>query len=263
MPLVLNILDVKLSSTKSQCSVRQRRLQIFMEAMKVLQTQYDGTDRVSDAIERIIRYLAVNNYVKSNDSYGFSDRHDSHGQNRSVGSIGPAPEPVVTEWGDVLIRLPNCYLRIVVTLDLAVSKGEYPEENDFPLCLQTTRLANSLPLYRMGLSQGDLSNESTIRVQNTVGRWRGYNANVRYDKSGSCNSGATTDVPSTSQITLQSDQRELLEEYPPLEPVPEPCCFGEELARQGVSSDDSHMDMYGSKDLQLDTWMFDVLQDFS
>jgi hypothetical protein len=233
-----------------------------MEAMKVLQTQYDGTDRVSDAIERIIRYLAINNYGKSNDSYGYSDRHDPHGQSRIVGSTGAAREPVVSEWGDVLIRLPNCYLRIVVTLDLAVSKGEYPEEKDFPSCLQTTRLANSLPLYRMGLNQGDHSNESTIRVQNTVGRWHGRNANVGYDKSGSCNSGAATDAPSTSSITPQSDQRELFEEYRPLEPGPEPC-FGEEFGRHDVSLNDSYMNMYSSKDLQLDTWMFDVLQDFS
>ena len=144
MPLVLNILDVKLSSTKSQCSVRQRRLQIFMEVMKVLQTQYDGTDRVSDAIERIIRYLAVNNNVKSIDSYEYSDRRDSHLQNHTVSSTSTASEPIVTEWGDVLIRLPTCYLRIVMTLDLAVSKGEYPEEADFPLCLQTARLANKI-----------------------------------------------------------------------------------------------------------------------
>lgn len=262
MPLVLNILDVKLSSTKSQCSVRQRRLQIFMEVMKVLQTQYDGTDRVSDAIERIIRYLAVNNNVKSIDSYEYSDRRDSHLQNHTVSSTSTASEPIVTEWGDVLIRLPTCYLRIVMTLDLAVSKGEYPEEADFPLCLQTARLANSLPLYRMSLAQGDQSNQITTRAQNTVGRWRGHNGNVRYDKSGNSNPGAATDERSNSQITSQSGQRELFEEYSPLEPVPE-TSFGEEFGRQVVSSDDSHMDMYGSKDLQLDTWMFDVLQDFS
>ena len=262
MPLVLNILDVKLSLTKSQCSVRQRRLQIFMEVMKVLQTQYDGTDRVSDAIERIIRYLAVNNNVKSIDSYEYSDRRDSHLQNHTVSSTSTASEPIVTEWGDVLIRLPTCYLRIVMTLDLAVSKGEYPEEADFPLCLQTARLANSLPLYRMSLAQGDQGNQITTRAQNTVVRWRGHSGNVRYDKSGNSNPGAATDERSNSQITSQSGQRELFEEYSPLEPVPE-TSFGEEFARQVVSSDDSHMDMYGSKDLQLDTWMFDVLQDFS
>jgi hypothetical protein len=230
-----------------------------METMKVLQTHYDGTDRVSDAIERIIRYLVVNNHVKINDTSRHSDRRGSRGQNRSIDSTVSSPGQVVTEWGDVLIRVPNCYLRIVVTLDLAIAKGEYPEEKDFPLWLQTTRLANSLPLYRM--SQADQSNESTVCVQNKVDTWGGHSANVRYDKSRNRDSGTTTDEPTTSQVAPQSYQREILDECHPLEPVPEPC-FDEEFS-QHVGSDDIHMDMYGSKDFQLDTWMCDVLQEFS
>jgi hypothetical protein len=257
LPLVLNILDVKLSLTKSQCSIRQRRLQIFMEAMKVLQTHYDGTDRVSDAIERIIRYLAVINHIKISDNSAYTDGRDSHVQNSSVSSTGSRSGQAVTEWGDVLIRLPYCYLRVVVTLDLAVSKGEYPEESDFPLCLQTKVLANILPLYRM--SQGDQRNGSAVGVQNSVGSWCG--SEVRYDQSRNRDSVAAAHESTTAQIAPQSYQRELFNDCPPLEPAQQPQ-FDEPFSRHNVS-DDTPMDAYGSKDFQLDAWMFDVLQDFT
>jgi hypothetical protein len=228
-----------------------------MEAMKVLQTHYDGTDRVSDAIERIIRYLAVNNHIKINDNSGYSDRRDSNVQNSSVSSTGSRPGQGVTEWGDVLIRLPYCYLRAVVTLDLAVSKGEYPEESDFPLCLQTNVLATMLPLYRM--SQGDQRNESAVCVQNSVGSRGG--SNVRYDQSRNSNSVAAAHESTTAHIAPKSYQRELFDDCPPLEPAPEPH-FDAEFSRHNVS-DDAPMDVYGSKDFQLDAWMFDVLQEFT
>jgi hypothetical protein len=118
-----------------------------MGAMKVLQTHYDGTDLVSDAIERIVQYLAVNNSINTNNKSDYGDRTSSNIQNGNITSAGYRSGQPVTEWGDVLMRLPYCHLRVVVTLDLAVSKGEYPEESDFPSCLRTS-LPNWTEVFR-------------------------------------------------------------------------------------------------------------------
>lgn len=109
--------------------------------MKVLQFYYDGTDRVSDAIERVIRHLAISkgpDSAPANSSTLFSAQSEDIGKERA--------QQRVTEWGDVLVRLPGCYLRIAMTLDLAMSRGEYPDEQAFPTWLQTSSLASSLPL---------------------------------------------------------------------------------------------------------------------
>lgn len=109
--------------------------------MKVLQFYYDGTDRISDAIERVIRHLAISKSpesVPANNSTLFSAQNGDKGKERA--------QQRVTEWGDVLVRRPGCYLRIAMTLDLAMSRGEYPDEQAFPTWLQTSSLASSLPL---------------------------------------------------------------------------------------------------------------------
>ena len=115
--------------------------------MKVLQSHYDGTDRVSDAIERVIRHLAINrstDATQTNDSSKYNTQYRDRVQDRE-GERERAQQRV-TEWGDVLVRRPGCYLRIAMTLDLAMSRGEYPDEQAFPVWLQTSSLASSLPL---------------------------------------------------------------------------------------------------------------------
>ncbi|KAL4803989.1 hypothetical protein BDV18DRAFT_162399 [Aspergillus unguis] len=136
LPLALSILDVKLSLTDVQSATRQRRLQIFAEAMKSLQAYYDGTDRVSDAIERLVHHLAA--------APGPSSSFEGH--TRQQPSRQTKQKHPVSEWSDILDRLPGCYLRIAVTLDLAISTGEYPDEQAFPAWLQTRSLASCLPL---------------------------------------------------------------------------------------------------------------------
>jgi hypothetical protein len=153
LPLILHILDVKLSATRSQCAIRQRRLQIFMEALQVLQSQYDGTDRVSDYIEKSIKYLAVESpsndatYTGNPERYGVGI--DNSGLASPFSAANEKPGQPINDWGDLFVRRTSCYLRTVVTADLAFSKGQFPEEYDFPLSLRSDKLSAVLPLYRM------------------------------------------------------------------------------------------------------------------
>lgn len=116
LPLVLHILDVKLSShNKSSSSnpLKQHRLNILIQAMKSFQPQYDGVDYISETIRHIVNLTQLDT---------------------------PAPLPTaktatttnISDWTDILASQPGCYLRLAMTMDLSLSKGRLPDESDFP-----------------------------------------------------------------------------------------------------------------------------------
>lgn len=160
LPLVLHILDVKLSSTQSQRAIKQRQLEVFMEAMKIYRSQYDGTDPVIDSIERLFAYLETGNMLKWHNS----PLQNSHQVNHNVKSMDVSPRtaalaPVIRDWSDVFLQKTRCYLRIAVTLELALSKTEYPDDADFPASLQNQYLLSTLfPLYRNSLGEKEDDN---------------------------------------------------------------------------------------------------------
>jgi hypothetical protein len=70
------------------------------------------------------------------------------------------PGQPIRDWGDLFVRRTSCYMRTVVTVDLAFCKGKFPEEYDFPLNLRSDKLSAVLPLYRM---ERDGIAETTVR----------------------------------------------------------------------------------------------------
>lgn len=136
LPLVLHILDVKLSSPRrgsndtntgdlySQSALKQHRLNILIEAMKTYQPQYDGVDWVSETIRHVVN-LAQLDSASGQDADGAGD--GSAGSNGSGG---------VCDWTDILTSHPSLYLRLALTMDLSLSKDRMPEEGDFPASLR-------------------------------------------------------------------------------------------------------------------------------
>lgn len=153
LPLVLHVLDVKLSATESQTARKKRRLDIYTEAMKGLQSQYDGTDEICEIIRRMVDYMSVENPTRGR---RFNSSQDKTVFQHDISSPKPSPlEPsmppkVVNDWGDVLLRQPTLYLRIALTIDLSLSKGYFPDDTDFPTALQSrNQIETRFPLYRI------------------------------------------------------------------------------------------------------------------
>ncbi|KZL68873.1 fungal specific transcription factor domain-containing protein [Colletotrichum tofieldiae] len=123
LPLVLHILDVKLSASSrsfdpnTQSALKQHRLNILIEAMKTYQPQYDGVDWVSETIRHIVNLAQI----------------DSPPPGETRGSEGSA---VIADWTDILASQPSSYLRLALTMDLSLSKGRLPEDGDFPVSLR-------------------------------------------------------------------------------------------------------------------------------
>ncbi|KAB5578351.1 fungal-specific transcription factor [Coniochaeta sp. 2T2.1] len=148
LPLVLHILDVKLSSPRpgttntedqnNQSALKQHRLNVLIEAMKTYQPQYDGVDWVSETIRHIVN-LAQLDGVQPNatTAEGGGSNHATNGTNNASSS----PEATngnakIQDWTDILTSHPSLYLRLALTMDLSLSKDRLPEEGDFPASLR-------------------------------------------------------------------------------------------------------------------------------
>lgn len=132
--------------------MRQRRLQVFLEVMNVFQSIYDSTDRVSDAIEQLIGYFGPDDLSENTRAAtlagSWETQYSSPATFSSNSASAETSSSTINNWSDILLRRRICYLRIVMTLDITFSKGEFPKETDFPDALQTSHLAAYLPLYR-------------------------------------------------------------------------------------------------------------------
>lgn len=120
LPLVLHILDVKLTALTSpshlpqgiptgQAALKQHRLNILIEAMKTYQPQYDGVDKISDTIRHIVNLAQLD---------------------------GGGDGGKIKDWTDILTSHPSLYLRLALTMDLSFSKDRLPVEGDFPASLR-------------------------------------------------------------------------------------------------------------------------------
>ncbi|KAI1136084.1 fungal-specific transcription factor domain-containing protein [Hypoxylon sp. FL0543] len=131
LPLVLHIIDVKLSSQNKNKSsstnldpnqaAKQQRLNILIEVMKTYQPQYDGVDYISETIRHIINISRL-------------DTPASNGGFPSFCADGKQSQ--ISDWTDILASQPGYYLRLAMTMDLCFSKGRLAEESDFPANLR-------------------------------------------------------------------------------------------------------------------------------
>ncbi|KAI2630308.1 fungal-specific transcription factor domain-containing protein [Hypomontagnella submonticulosa] len=128
LPLVLHIIDVKLSSQNKNKSApgsdphlaaKQHRLNILIEAMKTYQPQYDGVDYISETIRHIINLAQLD--APANSFAALSK---------------DGKQSTISDWTDILASQPGYYLRLAMTMDLCFSKGRLVEESDFPAALR-------------------------------------------------------------------------------------------------------------------------------
>ncbi|KAL2823619.1 hypothetical protein BDW59DRAFT_163197 [Aspergillus cavernicola] len=104
-PLVLYLLDQTLAHGVT--TAFQGKLAVVLEAMKVYQCMYDSTDLVLHTAHRIS--LEARSLVRDREIMG---------------------------WADVLSRTPKVYLRLIITMDMALAKGSFPGDSEFPSALQ-------------------------------------------------------------------------------------------------------------------------------
>lgn len=109
MPLVWHILNTKLNQQGHSASTR-KRLSVYLTALNALKERYEGVDRIMSHVRQVVTYL------------------DARHNDRVVGDCLPAGVDRV----DVLTCLPQFFLRTMITVQLALAQGRYPEEHELP-----------------------------------------------------------------------------------------------------------------------------------
>ncbi|KAK5637341.1 hypothetical protein RRF57_013053 [Xylaria bambusicola] len=125
-PLALQLITARLSSLRrelaldhiNRCSqidpaFDQSRLDVLIQATDAFWPHYYGVDWVKETAKHT------------------ADLAQAYNQ-RLVQSDREA----VTDWGHILMKYPDTYLRLTWTVDLCISRGKLPEDQDFPLCVR-------------------------------------------------------------------------------------------------------------------------------
>ncbi|KAG7119861.1 Cutinase transcription factor 1 beta like protein [Verticillium longisporum] len=112
-PLLLHTLDFMLRprhSTTADIMAKQERLKVFIDTMRTYRTFYDGIDWVSGAVRQAA------NLARPDDT-------------STEGSSA-------TSWIDICFYHPSLYMRLALTLDMAVSEARVPQKSEIVALLQ-------------------------------------------------------------------------------------------------------------------------------
>lgn len=116
--------------------------------MRALQSQYDVTDAVSEIIGKMIEHISLDRQ----EAQGETPSNHSETDLGSLASKSTDDPSVVQDWGDVLLRQPKLYLRLTITTDLSMSKGNFPADSDFPPVLQSkAKQGAQFPPYHISM----------------------------------------------------------------------------------------------------------------
>ncbi|PVH72074.1 hypothetical protein DL98DRAFT_470857 [Cadophora sp. DSE1049] len=138
LPLVLHAVDVAISPSESLMALKQHRLNIFLAIIKIHGLQYDGLQLIREVINKTVACIKYKNTQM--DSWPFAIQNASPLQ-QQPSSLSEAPQQSqesISDWKKMVSIQPRCYLRLALTIDLAFSRGHFPENADFPICLQET-----------------------------------------------------------------------------------------------------------------------------
>lgn len=146
LPLILKMIDDTCCECAFQfqpgldedASPKERQSEILATVMKVYQTRYDSVDWIYD----IVCYI--------------------------VDLVMPKPDDQLTsfDWIDILVFQPGLYLRLILSVDICLSKGRFPRDDEVPYRPDyTSQLDADLPSLEHSDTGEMGSQESTSEVE--------------------------------------------------------------------------------------------------
>ncbi|KAH8886621.1 hypothetical protein GQ53DRAFT_827932 [Thozetella sp. PMI_491] len=102
LPLALQVLNVHFSSSARETQYPK----MMIDMMKIYCSQYDGTDWVAYTVRS------------------------------AVAMVHPSANRTVRDWGELLAVQPGQYLRLCIAVDLCLSSGRFPDDDEFPMKME-------------------------------------------------------------------------------------------------------------------------------
>ncbi|RFN48881.1 hypothetical protein FIE12Z_6936 [Fusarium flagelliforme] len=126
IPLALQLITSRLSCLRRELALdqinlrsdidpfsKQSRLDVLVEATDALLPHYYGVDWVKETAKHT------------------ADLAQAYNQ-----QLAQPDREAMTDWGQILIKSPGTYLRLTWTVDMCISRGRVPQDQDFPSCLR-------------------------------------------------------------------------------------------------------------------------------
>ncbi|KAJ1336185.1 DNA binding [Microdochium nivale] len=161
MPLALDLISARLSTIRDELAsgtppsnLRPNRqgLDVLVAALDAFGPQYEGVGWVRE----IAKYAA--NLAQANSS-------PPHENSQAQPSESESGRVIITDWTQVLTVRPCVYLCTTMAVDLCISKGQVPQDEDFPTWLfSNLTLDNVQPLQtaQMGTNSTTVANATTL-----------------------------------------------------------------------------------------------------
>ncbi|KAL1961210.1 hypothetical protein VTO42DRAFT_3156 [Malbranchea cinnamomea] len=153
LPLVCYIINARVSAAGMGDEVA-KDLALYTNTYRGLRIQYEGSEVVVEYIGKIFNFSNIFDVLKSPPGpFGTQVTTEpgwqiSHRASPKVGQIrGRSP---VIHLAEFLVREPRNYLRIVVTIDIFLATGKFPDDMDFPDVLRSS--GSTLPTVRLSIS---------------------------------------------------------------------------------------------------------------
>ncbi|EHY57967.1 hypothetical protein ABEF92_002349 [Exophiala dermatitidis] len=116
-PLVWHILNVKLDEHGQQTDSR-KALTVYLVALNALRERYEGVERVVHHVRQLVNCADAFNVLQS------PGREVRRPENELPSSN--------SHTADVITSSPQFFLRSMITVQLALARGEYPENDELP-----------------------------------------------------------------------------------------------------------------------------------
>lgn len=192
-PLVLQYLDVKLSKTSSGLAISQARLDMYKGVLKECQTRYDGTNKGIQIIDALLDQVRFEDRIQH--TYNEIDLNGSS-LNKEQGSS-------VSTWGDVVLRQPNCYIRLALAFNALVCNGRVPCNADLPSIDSLWDRATHPPIFPIVITHSVLSiNSHKERAE--VARGQSYSLVTETNESEYLDNTLTKAASRTSEKIKES-----------------------------------------------------------
>ncbi|KAI5367585.1 hypothetical protein Slin14017_G026210 [Septoria linicola] len=134
LPLILQAINVAAARGSGMEAVEIRRLDVFTRTLKSQQQNFDGSDFCADVLANIVAYAQDDSKFVNSMTAWRDDRKDINGNGAMSG--GPPQAKLKLDWGNLVFKRPRLFLRLVLYIDLALSTGGPPQDEDFPPELQ-------------------------------------------------------------------------------------------------------------------------------
>lgn len=141
LPLILQAINVAAARGSGMEAVEIRRLDVFTRTLKSQQQSFDGSDFCADVLANIVAYAQDDTkFVSSMTAWRDGTGKDVASNDAKGGSLSNnaqgGPNKIKLDWGNLVYKRPRLFLRLVLYLDQAFSRGGPPQDDDFPAELQ-------------------------------------------------------------------------------------------------------------------------------